>query len=191
MLTRRRFIAALAGTTALVSTPARAVRDEPPLGLRLLNPLLVERRGDVVWQGQSRRQRHRRFISFEHPVFGIRCPAIVLLNYEKRGLNTIEKIISSWAPASDGNDVNDYIESVSKRMKTPRNIVMHLHRSPSELGMLIEAMAWREIGMQLPWQAYPRPENAPCYIVMAGVSLAYSQWQPKPIKDIYTCHQKA
>ena len=164
---------------------ALAMRGDAPLGLRLLNPLLVERSGDVVWQGQSRRQRHRRFVSFEQPVFGIRCAAIVLLNYEKRGINTPRKIVQTWAPANE-NDVGAYVDHITKISKIPANMPIHLRNSPAELGALIEAMAWYEIGVQLPWYPTPREPGRSCLIVMAGIHLAYSQWQPKPHRDIYT-----
>ncbi len=158
---------------------------ETPRGLRNFNPLNVERHDGVVWQGQSRRQRDKRFITFEHPVFGIRCAVIVLLNYEKRGINTPRKIVQTWAPANE-NDVGAYVDHITKISSIPHNMTIHLRNSPAELGSLIEAMAWHECGVQLPWHPMPREHGKSCYVVMAGIHLAYSQWQPKPLRDIYT-----
>lgn len=158
--------------------------DKLPRGIRNNNPLNVERHADTVWQGQSRKQHDRRFLTFEHPVFGIRCAAIVLLNYEKRGLNTIEKIIKTWAPSNE-NDTQKYIDHVSKITGFPPTVKIRLD-SPADFGSLIEAMAIHENGIPLPWYPTERKEGKACYVTMAGVLLAYSRWQPKPIKNIYT-----
>lgn len=158
--------------------------DKLPRGIRNLNPLNVERHANTVWQGQSKKQRDKRFLTFDHPVFGIRCAAIVLLNYEKRGINTIQKIVETWAPSSE-NNVEAYVNSVSKITGFPPNVTIKLS-SPADFGSLIEAMAKHENGIYLPWYPVERPAGKACYVTMAGIMLAYSQWQPKPRKNVYT-----
>ncbi len=157
-----------------------------PRGLRNHNPLNVERRDGVIWQGMSKRQRDQRFLTFEHPVFGIRCAAIVLLNYEKRSANTVRKIVETWAPATE-NDTEAYIEHVCRITAFPHNLPLRLRYSPADLGALIEAMAWHECGVQLPYAPLPRGHGKASYVTMAGIQLAYSGWRPMPAKDIYTC----
>ena len=115
---------------------------------------------------------------------GIRCAAIILLNYEKRGLNTIQKIIETWAPSSE-NDVRAYVDTVSRITKIPSTVTIKLN-SPADFGSLIEAMAKHENGIYLPWYPTERAAGKACYVTMAGIMLAYSQWQPKPFKNIYT-----
>jgi hypothetical protein len=55
------------------------------------------------------------FAIFDTPVNGIRAIVRVLRSYDKRGLNTIGKIISTWAPPSE-NNTQAYINAVVKKV---------------------------------------------------------------------------
>jgi len=66
------------------------------------------------WQGLASEQPDPGFASFISPFYGLRAMAIVLYNYfTKYGLDTIEKIITRYAPSNE-NDTRAYINSVSR-----------------------------------------------------------------------------
>jgi len=82
------------------------------LGLRNNNPgNLRALPNGQTWKGQS--GVNKGFVQFENLELGIRALLIDLSNKYKRGLNTISKIISVYAPPSE-NDTSNYIATVSK-----------------------------------------------------------------------------
>ena len=81
-------------------------------GIRNNNPLNI-RHGKSQWVGMRKVQTDKAFVQFTERVFGYRAAFILLRNYIGSGRNTIEKIISRWAPPSDGNNTWSYIEHVS------------------------------------------------------------------------------
>jgi hypothetical protein len=75
-----------------------------PLGIRNNNPGNIRRTGDQ-WLGAAVRQDDPQgYVVFNHPVYGIRAIAKILITYRDRyGLNTISGIISRWAPERENN----------------------------------------------------------------------------------------
>lgn len=65
-------------------------------GIRNNNPGNLEASQDFQCQGQTGND--ERFATFTSPEHGIRALGVNLLSYQRRGLNTISKIISRWAP---------------------------------------------------------------------------------------------
>lgn len=97
-----------------------------PLPIRLHNPGAIER-GDP-WQGLAEKQRHERFATFAHPVYGIRAIARTLITYQdKHGIFTIRGIINRWAPKSE-NATAAYIASVAGRSGFGPDDELDLHR---------------------------------------------------------------
>ena len=94
-----------------------------PRGIRNNNPLNIRKGND--WRGERHPQRDPAFEEFESMEWGIRAGFIILRKYIRgyNGLtekfNTIEKIISRWAPSSE-NNTQAYIEAVVKRTGSPR-----------------------------------------------------------------------
>lgn len=78
-----------------------------PIGLRNNNPGNL-RPGDN-WQGMI--GENGGFIQFQDISWGIRAMGIDLTTKIKNGYNTIEKIITRWAPPSE-NDTHAYINAV-------------------------------------------------------------------------------
>lgn len=79
-------------------------------GIRNNNP------GNIIsdsthWQGETGSDGH--FAVFLDMSYGIRAAAINLHSLIVRGNDTIKKVISLWAPASDGNDTTAYINHVA------------------------------------------------------------------------------
>ena len=81
--------------------------------IRNNNPLNI-RRGTARWKGMSMRDDDEDFEQFETMAYGWRAAFILLgrTYYEKYHLNTIQKIISRWAPACE-NKTDAYMMYVS------------------------------------------------------------------------------
>jgi len=84
-----------------------------PKGLKNNNPLNIEA-GRDQWQGMTGSD--GRFIIFESAFYGIRAAARIMKNYrDKYGLNTVQGIVNRWAPPSDNNPTEKYINFVANR----------------------------------------------------------------------------
>ena len=84
---------------------SRSIRNNNPLNIRL---------GKSRWQGLREMQEDGAFCQFESMANGWRAAFILLSTYYKNyGADTIEKIISRWAPQIE-NDTRGYIRFVSE-----------------------------------------------------------------------------
>jgi hypothetical protein len=84
-------------------------RADLPIGLRNNNPGNL-RPGDS-WQGMT--GENGGFIVFKSIPWGVRAMATDLVSKINEGLDTITKIVNKYAPASDNNNVQAYINDVS------------------------------------------------------------------------------
>lgn len=85
-------------------------------GQRNNNPLNI-RRGSR-WLGLKSIQLDKSFCQFESDIYGIRAALVCLRTYHyKYHCNTLREVISRWAPASDGNNVVNYIYMVRMHLK--------------------------------------------------------------------------
>ena len=82
-------------------------------GIRNDNPLNI-RHGKSQWVGMREKQTDKQFVQFTARVYGYRAAFVLLRNYIGKGKDTIGKIIAKWAPSSDGNNTQSYINYVSK-----------------------------------------------------------------------------
>jgi len=87
-------------------------------GLRNNNPLNIRCDADV-FSGEIK-GKDKAFKTFSSMAYGYRAAFVTLATYLSRDWNTIEKIISHWAPASE-NDTEKYIACVEKRSGISRN----------------------------------------------------------------------
>lgn len=86
-----------------------------PRGLRNNNPGNIEYNG-TAWQGLDSPPSDGRFARFSDPVYGIRAMSRILDTYRDRhGLNTVQSIISRWAPAHE-NNTTAYTDYVARRV---------------------------------------------------------------------------
>ena len=114
-----------------------------PRGIRNNNPLNI--RIGNNWWGEVENQTDTQFEQFEKMEYGIRAAFIILRRYiEKYGRNTVELIISSWAPSSE-NDTKAYISTVAKKMKVDPTLELH-YDNRSRMVDLVEAMIEVECG---------------------------------------------
>lgn len=82
-------------------------------GIRNNNPANIRRGCD--WMGLVGNQTDREFCQFVSMVWGVRALLVTLRTYVlKYHLHTVREIITRWAPPSDGNNTEKYIEFVEK-----------------------------------------------------------------------------
>ncbi|MDR1120032.1 MAG: structural protein P5 [Dysgonamonadaceae bacterium] len=93
-----------------------------PRGLRNNNPLNIRHSRDV-FHGEICPGTDKSFKQFESAAYGYRAAFLTLGTYLKRGWNTLEKIISHWAPPTE-NNTEGYIKKVANGSHVPRNKVL-------------------------------------------------------------------
>jgi len=87
-------------------------------GLRNNNPLNI-RHSEDIFQGEIKGN-DKSFKTFTSMPYGYRAAFVTLATYLSRGWNTIEKIITKWAPPAE-NNTEGYIAKVEKWSGVPRN----------------------------------------------------------------------
>lgn len=118
------------------------------LGIRNNNPGNIRPSKKYTWDGAVG-VHPKDFVIFENLHYGVRALAVDLINKQKRGLDTVEKIISVYAPPEE-NQTRSYIDSVCasmgawlRRVVTPTT---KLDISMSVLIALIQAIIKHENG---------------------------------------------
>lgn len=112
-------------------------------GIRNNNPGNLEASWAFTWLGQNGTD--GRFATFTSPEHGIRALGMNLLSYQRRGLDTISKIITRWAPPQDNNNTPAYIQKVSRAMGVTPDTRLDV-ASPSVLSALSKAIIHQENG---------------------------------------------
>jgi len=112
-----------------------------PRGIRNNNPGNIRRTADR-WEGMTEAQTDLEFVQFTSPEFGFRAMLRVLRSYERRGVVTIQDIISTYSPSSENNTAN-YISFVANQLGKPPSTAIDLDRDALPL---IRAMATFENG---------------------------------------------
>lgn len=106
------------------------------------NPLNIRNVDGQNWIGQIGKKDG--FCEFQNVWWGIRAAMMILSKYRKRGLVTIEQIISTWAPTSE-NDTEAYIKFICTNMGCKRTDEM----TPEFWPRLVFWMAKMETRMTL------------------------------------------
>jgi len=119
-----------------------------PLGYRSNNPTNLRYNVSNDWLGKvtppavGKYGTYERFIDMAH---GYRAALITLRTYIRKDFNTIEKIITRWAPSQDHNYTDDYIKHVSSLVGIPKDQV--ISRNDKEtLKAIVRAMSISENG---------------------------------------------
>lgn len=118
------------------SAPSAATDARLPLGLRQHNP------GNLRSWGDS--SRANGFAQFGTDEEGLSAMAGQLLRYNERGLDTIRKIISTYAPPGE-NDTGGYVNTISRKLGVNADSALNLKDS-STLMSLMAAMIQQEQG---------------------------------------------
>lgn len=88
------------------------------------------------------------FSVFDKPINGVRAIFIDLSVKLSKNVNTIEKIISMYAPEGDGNDTEEYIRFVSNEAQIIRTQPLNVTNLPK----VVRAIIKKEIGYNIPDQ---------------------------------------
>lgn len=89
-------------------------KGKPVRGLINNNPGNIRPSKDYTWNGATGQAGG--FVQFASPEAGIRAMTLNLLSYNQQGINTVQGIISRWAPESDNNKTGAYINQVSQAL---------------------------------------------------------------------------
>lgn len=114
-------------------------------GLRNNNPLNI-RISSSPYKGKIEGS-DKAFETFESMPYGYRAAFVILGTYLSNGFNTIEKIVSRWAPPEDNNDTAAYITAVEKQSGVPRDKVLNAY-SGNEYIRIVSAMSAVENGVK-------------------------------------------
>lgn len=121
-------------------------------GERNCNPLNLVR--GIQWRGLRKEQTDSRFCQFVSMKFGWRAALITLrsyitgLNGKRQPRDTIEKIITRWAPPSENNTEN-YIKCVSDAVGIDRRMRVKWN-DRVVVCAIVKAMAHQECGKWFP-----------------------------------------
>lgn len=120
-----------------------------PRGFRNNNPLNL-RRTKTQWIGLCTEQHDTEFCQFLCMEYGIRAAIKNARNIiAKHRPCTLEKLIETWAPSSDGNNTKGYIDRVCKLTGLQPNTVLNRYAKEPLLSVL-QAMTVVENGQELP-----------------------------------------
>lgn len=117
-----------------------------PRGIRNNNPLNI--RIGNSWLGEVKNPTDNEFEQFVHICYGLRAGFILLKRYiDRYKLNTIEKIISRWAPRNE-NNTRSYINQVAKRMNVAPDTPL-LYKDKNRMCALVYEMVYEENGQHI------------------------------------------
>lgn len=112
-----------------------------PRGIRNNNP------GNINFAGQAGATKEGgpggRFAVFGNAQAGLNALANQLDLYRRRGIDTVSKIISNWAPVTDNNNTSAYIGAVSKRLGVGAGDRLNL-TNPEVMSTLMDAIIRHE-----------------------------------------------
>ncbi|EMY2069772.1 lytic transglycosylase [Salmonella enterica] len=107
--------------------------------------------GNLNFAGQAGASLERpggRFARFETAFDGLRALSRQLMLYAGRGINSVEKIISTWAPASDNNNTAAYIQAVSQRLGVDPRVALNMN-DPQTMSALMSSIIHHENGRNI------------------------------------------
>lgn len=119
-----------------------------PRGLRNNNPLNIRLSTDH-WQGMTDKQTDSSFVIFKALEYGLRAAFIILKKYLTKSphADTIEKIVSRWAPANE-NDTEKYIAFVEAKTGIKRHERLKW-TDKNKLCRIVHAMCIMENGQEI------------------------------------------
>lgn len=132
---------------------ARGIRNDNPLNIR---------HGKSQWEGMREKQTDKHFVQFTQRVYGYRAAFVLLRKYLAKGKDTIGKIIAKWAPSSDGNNTQSYIDFVSRSTGINASHTLRFE-DKDDLVEIVRSMAQMESGIiestELIGEAYDLANN--------------------------------
>jgi len=129
----------------LSNQKVKAMISKLPRGQRNNNPLNI-RISSNPWKGKTKGV-DTAFETFESMEYGIRAAIVNIRTYLTRGVNTVEKIISTWAPSNE-NDTQAYIQTVCKLTGFKPSTVISINQD--SIYPLVNAMSQVESKYKIP-----------------------------------------
>ena len=128
------------------------------------NPGNLEYSPNNDWVGKLSRDKsiEKRFERFQTAAHGVRALAVLLQNYGKSGINSIDGIVSKFAPKNE-NNTQAYIAALSKRLGVGGSDQLDLSDSIT-LAQLVRGISTHEAGSN-----YLRDQDVMSGLQMAGV----------------------
>lgn len=117
---------------------------DQPRGIRNNNPGNIEFRPENPWRGQTGSD--GRFARFATPEAGIRALAIDLGSKSQRGLNSVQSILTAYAPPSENNTAA-YVQAVARQLGVAPTARIDLNNHEIR-ARLMQAIIGHENGMQ-------------------------------------------
>lgn len=99
---------------AIMGTAPPGGAEGTPRGIRNNNPGNIVA-GETRWGGQIEGS-DPRFASFDSPEAGIRALGKNLLTYGEKGIDSVQAIVARWAPATENQNVQEYVDTVAKKL---------------------------------------------------------------------------
>ena len=124
-------------------------KDNRPRGVRNCNPGNIRKNGDL-FQGEID-STDPDFKQFRSMAYGYRAIFKILRTYKNNySLNTLEQMIYRWAPPSDNNKTEVYVDFVAKRAGIDRKDIVDVSNM-TVMCRIVEAMATMECGGKTGW----------------------------------------
>lgn len=116
--------------------------DYSTLGMRNNNPGNLRYNESVDWLGQT--GKNKGFSTFDSLEHGVRAASKNLDAYNRRGWNSVNDVISHWAPPSE-NDTDSYSKEVADKLGVDPNDKLDLSE-PNTKAQLLKAIFDKEVG---------------------------------------------
>ena len=104
-----------------------------PRGIRNNNPGNIKFDG-MAWQGLDQPRHDGTFCRFKSPAFGLRAMIRILITYQDKrravdgsAIDTVREIIERWAPPSDNNPTESYINKICKDLEVDEDEIIDIH----------------------------------------------------------------
>tara|TARA_R110000796_G_scaffold116884_1_gene229535 strand:+ start:3001 stop:5259 length:2259 start_codon:yes stop_codon:yes gene_type:complete len=101
----------------------------------------LEKEKDNEWYGKAGSD--GTFLQFETAAQGVRAADKVLISYANKDINTVSDVIAAWAPPTDNNPTEDYIDYVADSLGIDEGAVIDL-KDPEVRADLLSAMSMLE-----------------------------------------------
>lgn len=114
-----------------------------PRGIRNNNPGNIVDLPGNAWAGRVGND--GRFVVFDNATHGIRALTIIIKNKYRRGLHTIDAIISDYAPPTE-NLTGAYVDHVAKAAGMAPDRVLSYDELRAKMGAIVNAIIMHENG---------------------------------------------
>ncbi|MDD6080645.1 MAG: structural protein P5 [bacterium] len=131
-------------------------KDNTPRGVRNCNPgnIRLPRKENMEkdrFIGELRPSRDKSFRTFVNMAYGYRAIFRILRTYKNSyQLNTLEQMIYRWAPPTDNNKTEVYVDFVADRAGIGRKDIVDVSNM-TVMCRIVEAMATMECGGKTGW----------------------------------------